>query len=165
MQEPWEVSPHLKTFMGFLAEFNKETPRGSALLAASMLDDLLGNILKAFLVPGKAADALVDGFNAPFGTFASKIAGCAALGLISDEERAEIERIRKIRNEFGHGLGASFQIPSVKRHCDNLTMCVKNRRTKTRGRFTTAAVSVILDLINRAHYVGQKRLTAQEWPI
>lgn len=172
MTNDLQLPEHLEDFGAFLLEFNKETERGSALLAASMLDEMLGKVLAAFLVPGKAAEALMDGFNAPFGTFSSKIAACAALGLISEEERAEIDRIRKVRNEFGHGLGVTFNTPKVKGQCDNLTMTVKDYvlpdGTKlgpfdARAKFTSAAVAVIVRLINRAHYVGQKRLSYQPW--
>jgi len=32
------------------------------------------------------------------------------------------------------------------------------------GRYTTAAVALILNLVNRAHYVSQKRLRTDDWP-
>jgi hypothetical protein len=34
----------------------------------------------------------------------------------------------------------------------------------TAGQFTTAAVSLIANLVNRAHYVARHRLTPIEWP-
>jgi DNA-binding MltR family transcriptional regulator len=95
-----QTHPHLSEFLAFLKELNKETERGAALAAAAMIDDLLGRALQAFLIENKGAQALLSGFNAPLGTFSSKIAAAYALGVISEREYRECELIRKIRNEF-----------------------------------------------------------------
>ena len=86
----------------FSTEFNGESDRGAVLVAASRLDEVLKGILLAYLRDTKSASDLLDGFNAPLGTFSARAAACHAMGLIDDTEFSDISRIRKIRNTFGH---------------------------------------------------------------
>lgn len=161
-----ETHPHLNGFMDFLADFNKETERGAALAAAAMLDELLGRIIDSFLIPNKGSKALLDGFNAPLGTFSARIASAFALGLLSEVEYRECELIRKVRNEFAHQTKVSFKTERIVSLCAQLQLSAKSYgdvHVDTRGQFTTAAVALILNLTNRAHYVGQKRLQLVNW--
>jgi DNA-binding MltR family transcriptional regulator len=163
-----ETHPHLNGFMGFLADFNKETERGTALAAAAMLDEQLGRIIESFLIPNKGSKALLDGFNAPLGTFSARIASSFALGLLSEIEYRECELIRKVRNEFAHQIKVSFKSEKVVSLCSQLQLSAKSYdkvHVDTRGQFTSAAVALILNLTNRPHYVGQRRLQAGNWKI
>jgi DNA-binding MltR family transcriptional regulator len=69
---------------------------------ASFAEECLGRLLKAFLREVKAADELLEGFNAPLGTFASRTKLCHAMGLLTDAQFRDLELARKIRNEFAH---------------------------------------------------------------
>jgi DNA-binding MltR family transcriptional regulator len=69
---------------------------------SSFMEDLLGNIIKDFMLDVTAATDLVEGFNAPLGTFSARTKAAYALGLISKDEHKDINLIRKIRNEFAH---------------------------------------------------------------
>jgi len=163
-----ETHPHLTGFMEFLADFNKETERGAALAAAAMVDDQLGRTIQAFLVPNKGSEALLGGFNAPLGSFASRIAAAFGLGLLSQQEHRECELIRKVRNEFAHQIKVSFKTDKVVSLCAQLQFSATDYgdvHVDTRGQFTTAAVALILNLTNRPHYVGQRRLRAVNWQI
>lgn len=161
-----ETNPHLNGFTDFLAEFNKETERGTALAAAAMLDELLGRIIESFLIPNKGSKALLDGFNAPLGTFSARIASAFALGLLSEVEYRQCELIRKVRNEFAHQIKVSFKTERIVSLYAQLQLSAKSYgdvRVDTRGQFTTAAVGLILSLTNRPHYVGEKRLQSVSW--
>jgi DNA-binding MltR family transcriptional regulator len=163
-----ETHPHLVGFMDFLDDFNRETERGAALAAAAMIDDQLGKIIEAFLVPNKGSYALLAGFNAPLGSFSARTAAVYGLGLVSEVEYRECELIRKVRNEFAHHIKVSFEAEKVAGLCRQLKMSAKsygNIEVDTRGQFTTAAVALILNLINRPHYVGQKQLQYVPWQI
>jgi mannitol operon repressor len=163
-----ETHPHLIGFSDFLDDFNKETERGAALAAAAMLDDQLGKVIEAFLIPNKGSQALLSGFNAPLGSFSARIAAAFGLGLISEAEYRECELIRKVRNEFAHQIRVSFATEKVVVLCAQLQMAVKpyaDVKVNTRGQFTTAAVALVLNLTNRPHYVGQRRLQAVDWKI
>lgn len=158
---PFDVShPHLKEFTVFLPELNKETDRGMALIATSFIDELLKRILLAFFLEGETSKSLVEGFNAPLGTFSTRIAAAAALALISETECREANYLRKIRNLFAHNVHVSFRDKHVVDMCRNLGMAAKdygNVVVDFRGQFSTSAVALILNLTNRPHYVSKHR--------
>lgn len=161
-----ETPPHLKGFLGFLDDFHKETERGAALAAAAMVDDQLARTIEAFLIPNKGSAALLEGFNAPLGTFAARIAAAFALGLISERDYRDCELIRKVRNEFAHQIKVSFKTEKIVSLCAQLQLAAQDYgdvKVDTRGKFTSAAVALILNLTNRPHYVGQARLKPREW--
>lgn len=114
------TSPFLDEFQNWFSVLNAESPRGAVLTAAAILDSLLEELLRAFLAPGTGGKKLLDGFNAPFGTFSSKIAAAHALGLINTVEFQDLELIRKIRNEFAHEIHVSFKSTSVLDLCEKL---------------------------------------------
>ncbi|MCC7596730.1 transcriptional regulator [Janthinobacterium sp. FW305-129] len=53
-------------------------------------------------MPSDATTQLVEGFNAPLGTFSSRIKAAYSIGLITKEQFQDLEILRKIRNEFAH---------------------------------------------------------------
>ena len=81
-----DTHPEILQLGAFLNNFNQESDRGAALSAAAVLEDRLEEIIKAFLIDGKSSLKLLDGFNAPIGTFSSKILLAHALGLLQDDE-------------------------------------------------------------------------------
>ncbi|WP_082387889.1 transcriptional regulator [Achromobacter xylosoxidans] len=163
-----DTHPHLREFAAFLEDFGRETERGAALAAAAMLDDLLGRVLGSFMIRNKGGRDLLEGFNAPLGSFSARIAASFACGLISEAEYKECELIRKIRNEFAHQISVSFKSQKIAGLCGSLKYSAQSYgsvHVDERGQFTTAAVALILNLTNRPHYVGQKRLQVTNWAI
>jgi mannitol operon repressor len=159
-----ELQPLLKPFTEFLEEFKGETERGTALTAAAFLDDLLEKVIEAFLIKNKSGKSLINGFNAPLGTLSSRITACHAMGLISDQEYQECQLIRKIRNKFAHKVKMSFSVEPVRSLCSSMNYREPGEKSP-RGQFTSSAVTMLSRLANRAHYVGQKALVDQNWPI
>jgi mannitol operon repressor len=88
----------------FLEELQHESDRGLALVGGAVVDDKLRATLAAFFVECSAVAKLIDQGNAPLGAFSARADACLALGLIDDFEYSEINLVRKIRNEFAHGL-------------------------------------------------------------
>ncbi len=168
MDKPFaKTHPHLVEFGDFLDDFNKETERGAALAAAAMIDDILQRVLDAFLIDNEGKKSLMRGMNAPMGTLAAKTAALYAMGLISESEYADCGLIRKIRNEFAHKVRMSFNDDDIKKMCAKLHFSAKDYGKvviDTRGKFTTAAVGLILNLTNRPYYVGERKLAARAWP-
>ncbi|KMN47273.1 hypothetical protein VL04_21050 [Chromobacterium violaceum] len=76
--------------------------RGLVLSLAAFAEEALGELLKTFMTPSEATTQLIEGFNAPLGTFSSRIKAAYAIGLITKEQFLDLERLRKIRNEFAH---------------------------------------------------------------
>lgn len=88
--------------------------RGLVLAVASFAEEALGELLKAFMVPSDATNLLLDGFNAPLGTFSARIKACYAMGLIAKDQYSNLETLRKIRNEFAHTWkNITFQEPKI----------------------------------------------------
>src|SRR5262249_28342328 len=110
----------IREFLPFLDNLNAESPRGCALIAAGYLEELLKRVLLGFMRDVKEAEALVEGGNAPLGTFSARIQACFALGLIEDEEYQELVLIRRIRNELAHNAKASFDDPVIASRCQEL---------------------------------------------
>jgi mannitol operon repressor len=165
--------PHLAEFADFLPELNRESDRGMVMISMSFIDELMRRTLLAFLLESDRSTALVEGFNAPLGSLATRSAATFALGLISERELNEIDTLRRIRNQFAHHIHVSFEDPSVVDLCKNLTMAAQdyssteNQRTVSvgaRGRFSTAATSLILNLTNRPYYVSKQRRRFTSWP-
>ena len=159
--------PHLKEFVPFLNDLNKESERGAVLISVSYLEQQLKEIISAFLCEGDVSKRLLEGFNAPLGTLAARASAAMSMGLISMREYRELEAIRKIRNQFAHDYRTSFSDRGIADRCRNLTFSAEDYGdvvVDARGQFTTAAVALILNLTNRMHYVSQKRLKFGDWP-
>ncbi len=84
------------------ASLSEMDARALILTVAAFAEDSLGHLLREYLLPNKASEQLVSGFNAPLGTFSARIKGAFALGLITKEQFDDLEHLRKIRNTFSH---------------------------------------------------------------
>jgi hypothetical protein len=69
---------------GIFSELNQLTDslrdlddRGLVLSLSAFAEDALGSLLKAFLIESESASQLLEGFNAPLGTFSSRIKACS----------------------------------------------------------------------------------------
>jgi mannitol operon repressor len=137
------------------------------LTAVAMLDDLLGRVLQSFLIDNEGTKALMEGPFAPIGTLAAKAAAAYAMGLISADEKREIDTLRKIRNVFAHEVHVSFSSEKVAKLCVKLMFCAEATGNiavdSSRGQFSTSSAFMILSLTNRPHYVRERRLTYQKW--
>jgi hypothetical protein len=134
-----------------------------------MLDDLLERVLLAFCLETKESKRLIsEGFNAPLSSFSARSVAAYSLGLISEREYNECDRLRKIRNEFAHNVQQSFDDQKIMDICANLTFAAVGPTSgpvRAKSQYTTAAVALILGLTNRPHYVAQRRLTYGDWKI
>lgn len=160
--------PEIKELSEFLNEFNKESDRGAALNAASVLDDWLEKILFEFFAENKSSKNLLNGFNAPLGTFSAKIAAVHALGLIQDNEFEEIKIIRKIRNEFGHTWkGLSFESEVIVNLVNNLPWLGPSEYENNSGpreKFNYAIAILLTDLMWRSRLVRKEKRIIKKWP-
>ncbi len=104
-----------KVFSKKLALLQSESDRGAVLVASSMIEEALKNLLIAKLVPSSTNDdKLFNGGNAPLGTFSSKIEMAYRLGLIRREWKELLDIFRKLRNDFAHNVEVNnFKIPKV----------------------------------------------------
>jgi len=160
-----DQEPEVENLGAFFNEFNKESDRGAVLLAASILDEWLSDILGAYLIEGKSSDTLLKGFNSPLGTFASRAAMAHALGLLMDHEYEEITVLRKIRNEFGHSwTGVSFTSPKVAALLDKLPWLGPDSvERQPKNKFMFFVAIFLCDLLYRKRLVASHRLQKREW--
>lgn len=161
-----ETHPHLKDFIKLLEIARTESDRGTVLIHAQMLDELLSQIISAYLIDAPETRALIEGFNAPLGTFSARTLMAFSLGTISKEEYRELGLIRKIRNDFAHSIEASFADVRIAARCSELRFAAHDYddvHVDAQGKFITSASSLTLDLVNRAHYVRQERLAYKPW--
>lgn len=164
--------PHLAKFWPYLDLLHKESDRGKVLISTGFIEEQLKDVLQAFMLKGKVATELLTSANAPLGTFSSRISACYALGLISDDEHNDLTLVRRIRNDFAHDIHTTFETPNVVDRCRQLRLKAHDYTSEKMGdvvvapagQFTTAAISLIMNLTNRPHYVGLKRRTYGDWP-
>jgi mannitol operon repressor len=148
--------PNLRDFLPYLDGLNEESPRGQVLISTGYMEQLLEDILRAFMLEIKTVDDLFKGGNAPIGTFSAKMKSAYALGLISEDEFHDFELIRRIRNYFAHSMTASFDEQEVKSRCKELRHKAHDYGEVVMdplAQFTSAASGMLLNLVNRAHYI------------
>lgn len=138
----------------YLEVLSEESNRGAVLVTASMLDDVLTKLLFARLVEGKSSAKLLNGFNAPLGTFSAKVAAARAIGLISEEWRRELDLLRAIRNEFAHSVTATLGDESILNKCNELSLCLPEKATDAEGartRYWMSATAILMNSLNALH--------------
>lgn len=162
------MEPELAELSEFLAVQNKQDDRGAAMVAASMIDERLRDILEGFFIEGSASKELLDGAHAPLGTFSARAIAARSLGLIEEGEFREVNFVRKIRNEFAHDWKtASFDAPRIADLCANLPWLgppEHEKGSKPRDRFNVAIAVLLIDLMWRTRLVKKERRSAKSWP-
>jgi mannitol operon repressor len=138
-------------FIQLTEELKSETDRAAALLSAAYIDHLLAKLLETMVVVDGSGirDNLFNGSSAPLATFSSRILVSFAFGLISEEEKIEINLIRKIRNKFAHQLmGLSFETEEIRSLVKNLKSGQLGEAPRnSRDIFLKAAVRQIVEII------------------
>ncbi|PKB43054.1 mannitol repressor [Cellulophaga sp. RHA19] len=162
-----EPEPEMKELGEFLNSFNKESDRGAVLLAGSILDEWLLEIIESYLIKDKVSKELLLGFGAPLGTFSAKTKVAYSLGLIEKKEYEEINIIRKIRNEFGHSWkGVNFESTKIEKECNKLDWLgpIDDSIKRTnRSKFNFTIAILLTDLLWRKRLVKKEQLVQRKW--
>jgi DNA-binding MltR family transcriptional regulator len=144
---PEHVQEPLNAVNQFRQTLIGESDRGCALMAAAYLDERLADLLKAYLIDDNSVVSNLFKFNGPFSTFSSRIDGAYTLGLLPKNVRADIQLVRKIRNDFAHvSKPITFEDQPIVSRCQNFCLDGKDTTARPRGKFTRsmmAAVGVI----------------------
>jgi len=161
-------SDRIEELSAFLREINSESDRGMALVGLSSIDDRLRATLAAFMCPGRQTDVLLSGANAALGTLSSRSAACLALGLVEKPEFDEINILRKIRNEFAHGLvSVRFTEPRIEALCNSLKSplpeFVPKQQQTSRFKFSNAVTSIMSRVLYRPEWVFRERRQPRQW--
>lgn len=164
-----DFPPEYQELSIFLSEFHNESDRGAALVAASLLDEQLRDVLFAFFADVPTSKELLEGMNAPLGTFSSRLSAAYSLGLIQENEYREINIIRKIRNEFGHKWrGVDFKNQKIHDLCMQLPWlgpddCTEAEKKDPRLRFNFEVAFIAFDLIWRSVLVKREKRQLKIW--
>lgn len=153
---PEALQKQYAEFREFRRALTDESDRGCALFAAAYLDTALENLLRATVLESKKIDEELFEGTAPLATFSGRIKLAYYLGLISSEFRADLETIRKIRNDFAHDATIlSFDSQSIADRCRNLGFSYQDAAARPRAHFTAAASGLIATI--HAMTIGAKR--------
>jgi len=139
----------------FMADLQKETDRGVALVGAAFLDEALEAMLRAFFADdSNCADSLL-GTDRPLGTFSARTRAARCLGLLGPNMHCDLNTIRDIRNYFAHcHRQVSFDSPEVQGLCGsiktgNSIATLMELRMSPRFRFILAVVLLTQQLLIR----------------
>ncbi|WP_270173766.1 MltR family transcriptional regulator [Diaphorobacter sp. ED-3] len=114
----------------FMSLIQKQDDQAMVLSLATFLEDTLGRLLLAYFRSCKATKELIEGFNAPLGTFGSRIKAVYAFGLVTDDQYKDMEILRKIRNHFAHNWeGVSFERNDIQALVGQLSCYTVDHRT------------------------------------
>lgn len=145
-------------------EFEGESDRATAIVAGAYLDDLLGRLLEKYIINNKTSfSELIDPNNpfAPLGAFASRINMSYGLGLIPNNIKNGLIKIKKIRNEFAHNINLNFDSKEVTKICNSLKESLKideNDSSRLIFEYAVAyvsgAISVMLAIVEENNISG-----------
>ena len=168
------TDPYYDRLNLFLKSSNNETDRGRTLVVASLIEEMLEEILRNFLLENTATKNLVESPNAPLSTLSAKALICRSLSLITKKEFKDIDTIRRIRNEFAHNIMCSFEQQKIAdlsmsltvgmEYLDHLPKGDKSRVEDPKSRFGMVSAALVSGLYNRAHYVKKGRIQEAAYP-
>jgi hypothetical protein len=123
----------IKLFDTFADDLLEErTVRPLVIIGASKIDNLLLQILNAYLLPkrakGKDSDELLEG-DRPLATFSARIKMCYRLGLIDETLCAALEKLRALRNPSAHSIEFDIAKSPAREHLADLRASVGKRRS------------------------------------
>ncbi|WP_082817928.1 MltR family transcriptional regulator [Variovorax boronicumulans] len=124
--------------------------RGRVLCLASFAEEALGRLLLGYLRETKQAKELVEGFNAPLGTLATRIKAAFTMGLINREQFEDLEILRRVRNAFAHNWeDVTLQRGDLKSIVGQLHGYTFDNQKVTgdeKSRLTTAISTILVEL-------------------
>lgn len=110
-------------------QLSNETDRNAVIVATSMIDDILSSKIRCQLKAGTAKDhkGLFED-NGPFSSLYSKVEWLFCCGELHEDQRKDINALRKLRNEAAH-LWLPFDLAS-----DRYRTIIEKMRTFERVR-------------------------------
>jgi DNA-binding MltR family transcriptional regulator len=110
----------------------ERSARPLIIVAASKVDDLLGEMLRVFLLPkiakAKDQDELLEG-DTPLATFSARINLCRRLGLIDETLYFALDRLRRLRNLSAHSIAFDDAKSPVREHLAELKKQIASRQS------------------------------------
>jgi DNA-binding MltR family transcriptional regulator len=108
-------------FKKLVSEMFAQSDRASAVVAAAVLDQLLERCLIQFLRHDKRGKDWLFGVYKPLSSLKAKTDLAHLLGVITEEERVELDIVRQVRNDFAHKFDTlTFKDAKVQQLCGRL---------------------------------------------
>jgi DNA-binding MltR family transcriptional regulator len=88
-----------------LDEIESGSSRTAVILAAAWIDDLLrAAIVFNFISMSRSDEEYIFTGNGPLATLSSRIRIARAMGIISQKLRSDLDKLRKLRNDYAHSV-------------------------------------------------------------
>lgn len=102
-----------------VAEIKTDGPRGAAVTAGALVDDLLRELLVENMVTlTEGEHNILFTRNGPLANFGSRIDVAYAFGFFKERTRHDLRLLKGIRNAFAHvNLNISFATPEIAKLC------------------------------------------------
>ena len=134
-------------------------------MAAAYLDDRLKALIELRLVSDPKIARRAFDFNGPLGSFSSRIDFAYLLGVIPKNARADLHKLRGIRNSFAHESGPlDFKDEVISQKCEGLVYLGMGEGYSTGTRFRRTMMR-LLTLIEEAIANCKRIDPAPEEPI
>ena len=101
----------------FVAELEVASPRGTAIVAAAVLDEILARRLEKIMAEDPEVAKQVVREIYTLANFRARIEGAKRFDLISEEQYRVLDTIRQVRNNFAHRVNWSFNEPTTAEKC------------------------------------------------
>ncbi|MGE3465317.1 MAG: hypothetical protein AB7J13_00150 [Pyrinomonadaceae bacterium] len=136
-------------------EWSSGSDRSCVIVVASIIDELLGQLVRARLAPNPSStDTLFDGPNAHLASFSARIDLAYRIGIISSKLCRDLHVIRRLRNRFAHSIeSCTFADTGCKDQVEELmrSLQLRNRSSEplllnednAKGHFGWVAVAII----------------------
>ena len=152
--------PSKSEFEEFVAEIEKANSRAAVLVLCAFLDNILERAIALNFIPlnREKRDSLFRDKGAPLSPFSAKILLAHAIGILDNEQRSQLDRIRSIRNAFAHSARTiDFDNNIINDECKKLDpqRLLKQTYVPTTGsareRFIITAIMISTDIM---HYTS-----------
>lgn len=119
-----EVSFDANRVEEFIREVNEGNDRAVAIVWSAMAEDALDRMMMRWMDHLTSDEkSVLSGHNSPISTFAGKIIIARVMGLLSKDDRKDLDIVRLIRNAFAHSAAElSFSTKEVADMCAQLSI-------------------------------------------
>jgi DNA-binding MltR family transcriptional regulator len=131
---------------GIFFKMLEEPSRGSAIVAAALVDHALQVAIRHRMVPLTDSETrALFGPDRPLGSFSARTKLAYALGMFGKKTRHDLERLRRIRNAFAHARrDINFYTPEVIDLCKTFNCLSEDQREGLNAREQLAAAGRLL---------------------
>lgn len=146
-------------FLDFIKELEKESDRGIAIICHAYVEDKLKELLKKRLIDDMQFIGRLKRLS-----FADVIILCYITGIITKQEKKDIECLSEVRNKFAHSRRINdFERPEISKLCDNLRIPDFLREKKTTRQKYIVSAGYYIQILNwKLRYVPKVKTIEEE---